>query len=152
MHLPIKRHKALQPWSREHHYGLLLSWKIKKGFSLGIELSRIKNYTDWFWENQLKAHFETEEKYIFPILGNEHPLVKRALEEHQNLQAFFEHPNADTEVLSEIENLINHHIRFEERVLFNSIQDAATEEEMELLLKIHSEETHCEIWEDEFWK
>lgn len=152
MHPPIKRHKALQPWSRDHHHGLLLSWKIKKGFSLGIELSRIKNYTDWFWENQLKAHFETEEKYIFPILGNEHPLVKRALEEHQNLQAFFEHPLADTEVLSEIENLINHHIRFEERILFNAIQEAATDEEMELLIKLHSEEPHCEVWKDEFWK
>ncbi|WP_241739476.1 hypothetical protein [Aestuariibaculum marinum] len=29
---PLKRHKALQPLSREHHYGLLLTWKIRTGF------------------------------------------------------------------------------------------------------------------------
>lgn len=152
MYQPIKRHKALQHWSRDHHHGLLLSWKIKKGFLLNIDSQRIKNYTDWFWKNHLKLHFETEEKYVFPILGNQHQLVKRALDEHQTLKAFFEHPQADTEVLSEIETLINDHIRFEERVLFNAIQEAATEEEMELLIKHHNAEPHCEVWEDEFWK
>ena len=34
---PIKRHKAIQPLSREHHQGLLLCWKIGKGFEKGIE-------------------------------------------------------------------------------------------------------------------
>ena len=33
---PQKRHKALQPLSREHHHGLLLSWKIRTGFSKDI--------------------------------------------------------------------------------------------------------------------
>ena len=32
-HKPQKRHKALQPLSREHHHGLLLSWKIRSGFN-----------------------------------------------------------------------------------------------------------------------
>lgn len=149
---PIKRHQALQPWSRDHHHGLLLSWKIKKGFSLGIDLQRIKNYTDWFWNNHLKSHFETEEAFIFPILGNNHPLVERALDDHRNLKSFFEYPVADTEVLSEIESLMNDHIRFEERVLFNAIQEVATDDEIKLLLSIHKETTDCEIWEDEFWK
>ncbi|CDF79955.1 hypothetical protein BN863_22430 [Formosa agariphila KMM 3901] len=26
---PLKRHKSLQPLSRDHHHGLLLAWKIR---------------------------------------------------------------------------------------------------------------------------
>jgi len=152
MHQPIKRHEALQPWSRDHHHGLLLSWKIKKGFSLGIDPLRIKKYTNWFWNTQLKQHFITEEDYLFPILGNENPMVKQALEEHQTLKTLFENQENVSHTLSEIEFLINDHIRFEERVLFNAIQEVATDAELELLKRVHSDAAACEVWEDEFWK
>ena len=65
---PLKRHKALIPFSREHHHGLLLSWKIRSGFSKNIEVERIKKYADWFFINHLIPHFELEEKYIFSLI------------------------------------------------------------------------------------
>lgn len=152
MNKPIKRHEALQPWSRDHHHGLLLSWKIKKGFSLGIDPLRIKKYTNWFWSTQLQHHFITEEDYLFPILGSENPMVKQALEEHQKLKSLFESQENVSHTLSEIERLINDHIRFEERVLFQAIQEVATDAELELLKRVHSDAAVCEVWEDEFWK
>jgi|TARA_R110000850_G_scaffold30630_2_gene84200 iron-sulfur cluster repair protein YtfE (RIC family) len=152
MHQPIKRHPALQPWSRDHHQGLLLSWKIKKGFSLGIAPERIKKYTNWFWENHLIPHFETEEHYLFPILGNDNRLVQQAIDEHRQLKAFFEKEDAVSETLSKIERLLNDHIRFEERVLFQAIQEIANPEEIKLLETVHGEPEACETWEDEFWK
>lgn len=151
MKQPIKRHEALQPWSRDHHQGLLLSWKIKKGFALGIEHDRMKKYTDWFWENHLIPHFETEEQFIFPILGNDNRLVKQALDEHRQLKELFESKEAVSENLSKIETLLNDHIRFEERVLFNAIQEIATENEIKLLNEVHQNTADCGIWEDEFW-
>lgn len=39
----IKRTKALQPLSRDHHHGLLLCWKIRQGIKLNVEPERIKN-------------------------------------------------------------------------------------------------------------
>lgn len=42
MSQPIKRHPSLQPLSREHHYGLLLSWKIREGFKREVPPERIK--------------------------------------------------------------------------------------------------------------
>lgn len=149
---PIKRHPALQPWSRDHHHGLLLSWKIKKGFSLGIAPERIKKYTDWFWESQLIPHFDTEERYLFPILGNDNHLVQQAIDEHRQLKALFEKKDALSETLSTIESLLNDHIRFEERVLFQAIQEVANQEEIKLLESIHQETEDCETWEDAFWK
>jgi len=149
---PIKRHEALQPWSRDHHRGLLLSWKIKKGFALGIDPLRIKKYTNWFWNTHLKPHFVTEEDYIFPILGSENPMVKQAVEEHKKLKSLFESRENISHTLSEIEYLINDHIRFEERVLFNAIQEVASDAEIELLKRVHTDTATCEVWEDEFWK
>lgn len=72
-----KRHKALQNLSREHHHGLLLSWKIRTGFNKNVEVNRIKCYAHWFFKAHLIPHFELEETYIFPILKSDNELVKR---------------------------------------------------------------------------
>ena len=73
---PLKRHKALQPLSREHHHGLLLSWKIRNGFNKNIDPKRMKIYADWFFETHLTPHFEMEENYIFSILESDNELIK----------------------------------------------------------------------------
>lgn len=152
MNQPLKRHPALQPWSREHHYGLLLSWKIKRGFALNVDPQRIKDYCDWFWKYHLQPHFETEENHLFPILGHENHLIEQALDDHGQLKAMFEQTEADTDTLSQIESLLNDNIRFEERVLFNAIQDVATKSELERLEEVHENGLSCETWSDEFWK
>lgn len=149
---PIKRHKAIQPLSREHHQGLLLCWKIRKGFETEVEPERIKNYTDWFWENQLEEHFKIEEKYVFPILGAENDLVKQALEEHEHLAALFSQEHEISLALEMIKNDLEGHIRFEERVLFNKIQEKATADELKEIQQHHDKEITCGVWEDEFWK
>ena len=62
---PVKRSISLTPISREHHHGLLLSWKIREGLKKKLAPKRIKRYTDWFWECHLQSHFDFEEKYIY---------------------------------------------------------------------------------------
>lgn len=149
---PQKRHKALQPLSREHHHGLLLSWKIRSGFSKSIEPKRIRVYADWFFENHLIPHFELEETHIFPILETENELVKRALAEHRRIKRLFEEREDDTKTLSKIEEELDQHIRFEERVLFPEIQKFATEEELLQIEKIHQPEVFVDKVDDEFWR
>ena len=148
---PIKRHTALQPLSREHHHGLLLSWKIREGLKRNIEPARIKKYTEWFWENHLRQHFEFEELYIFPILGDKDKMVKRAKKEHGRLRRLFTSKKRVEINLSLIEEELVAHIRFEERILFNEIQKNATEEQLALLENSHQQASVTEVWEDEFW-
>lgn len=147
---PIKRHIVLQPISREHHHGLLLSWKIRQGFSFGIAPERMKKYTDWFWENHLQAHFEFEENYIFPILDKEHPLIKRALREHRRLKRLFMATDKIERNISLIEEELVAHIRFEERVLFKEVEAVATTEQLKRIEQEHSKPI-VEEWEDKFW-
>ena len=148
---PLKRDPHLKAVSHDHHHGLLLCWKIREGFKRNIDVERIKQYTDWFWTAHLVDHFTIEEQYIFPILGNDDELVKKALTEHRRLKRLF---SDDTEVwrsLNLIEEELDRHIRFEERILFNEVQKVATAEQLALVDKHHNHDTHREDWEDEFW-
>ncbi len=148
--LPIKRNEILKPISREHHYGLLLCWKIREGFRLNVPPERIKNYTDWFWKNHLKLHFEFEEAYIFPILESDNKLIIRVLREHERLEALFTASDEIEKNLSFIEEELSAHIRFEERILFKEVEQASTEEQLKIIEKEHSKHIE-EEWEDEFW-
>lgn len=149
---PQKRHKALQPLSREHHHGLLLSWKIRSGFNKNINPNRIKIYADWFFETHLIPHFEMEEENIFPLLASDNGLIKRALAEHRRLKRLFNETTDNAKNLSKIEEELEQHIRFEERVLFPEIQKIATEEQMLIIEKIHQQEPFKDNLDDEFWK
>ena len=138
--------------SRDHHHGLLLCWKIRTGFSKGVDLERIKRYTDWFFNTHLVPHFNLEEKYIFPILGEKHELVKRALTEHRRLIRLFTNTHSISKSLSLIEEELEQHIRFEERILFNEIQKIGTEKQLNTISELHNDAKFQDNVADEFWK
>ncbi|MBU3822482.1 hemerythrin domain-containing protein [Flavobacteriaceae bacterium XHP0103] len=149
---PLKRHKALQPLSREHHHGLLLAWKIRSGLNKNIAIERIKAYTDWFFKTHLIPHFEMEEKHIFTLLGNDNDLVKKALSEHKRLAMLFNQTEDTKKNLSLIEEELEQHIRFEERVLFPEIQKIATPDQFAEIEEIHQSIPFKDKVDDEFWK
>jgi iron-sulfur cluster repair protein YtfE (RIC family) len=134
------------------HHNLLLCWKIRKGLSSCIEPERIAYYAQYFFSEQLVAHFNDEEKYVFPILGEAHELVQKALREHRRLVRLFEKMEGPTRSLSLIEEELEAHIRFEERVLFPKIQKVATSEQLRTIEEHHTELLACDNWEDPFWK
>ena len=149
--MPIKRNEFLKPISREHHHGLLLCWIIKTGLKNKVGLERIKRYTDWFFKNHLLAHFDIEEKYIFPILGDEHEYIIKALIEHRRLKQFFESSEELHRNLTLIQVELENHIRFEERILFNEIQLRATIEQLQQIKTSHSDSGFLDDLTDPFW-
>lgn len=149
---PLKRAKELQPLSHDHHQGLLLCWKIRAGFNAQIEPKRIKKYADWFYKIHLAPHFELEEKHLFIILNTENELVKRALTEHRRLKRLFKQTSELEKALGCIEEELEAHIRFEERVLFVEIQKTATAEQLAIIEKLHSKPAFVENEKDIFWK
>ena len=149
---PIKREEYLKALSREHHHSLLLCWKIKTGFTKGVSITRMKLYIDWFFKNHLQPHFEMEEKYIFPILGNENIFIKQAVEEHKIITALFCNTSQIEISIKQIQVDLEKHIRFEERVLFDEIQKVASSENMEEIIKLHTNEKFIENTTDVFWE
>lgn len=155
---PLKRHPALVPLSKDHHFGLLLCWKIRTGIKKEIEEDRITAYVNYFFQNHLHTHFKEEEKYIFTVLDEKDEKRKKAEKQHRKINRLVEklstEPDKNNDTLALIEEEVEAHIRFEERDLFPYIQTTQDEAELEKLRKKIEEIHHVTVekWDDQFWE
>lgn len=154
---PLKRHPALVPLSQDHHFGLLLSWKIRMGINNKIDNKRIMDYLGYFMLEHLETHFQMEEEYLFVYLAKNDLLRKEAENQHDGLRELYKKMEANPEVmqeeLNEFADGLENHIRFEERKLFPYFQVELLEKDLmevqEKMAAIH--EKVQENWQDEFW-
>lgn len=148
---PLKRNPSLQPLSREHHDGLMLCFKIRQAIAAGADPEKITTFIHWFSREHLEPHFAAEEKYLLPLLAADDHLSARTLEEHSVLRSYFKRPLLTTEELSHFAALLDDHIRFEERILFQALQSSVSEEELLKALSHEKFEEACVNWQDERW-
>lgn len=122
---PIKRSNAFVPFSREHHFGLLLVWKIREDLLRKADAVHISDYIQAFFVDNFQEHLRDEEELIFIHLEVNDSLRKRAESEHDMIRHIVDlisQYRDDTALLSEFADVLEGHIRFEERVLFNRLQ------------------------------
>ncbi len=154
-HAPIKRHQALVSFSKEHHFGLLLVWKIRQGLANAISAERISKYVLFFFNEDLKIHFKEEEELLFSKLPATDTLRIQAEEEHKEIYrlttAITQTAN-DEKLLRQFADTLEKHIRFEERTLFNHLQSHLSVEELEEISTRFSNAVDLDSkWEDNFW-
>ena len=149
---PIKRHKSLRPLSREHHDGLLLCWKIRRGIQKQVDPGRIGRYVQYYLKTHLEPHFRIEEQAVFPVLGQENEMVRQALDDHNRLRSLRELDHPNYTALELIQQQLEKHIRFEERVLFQELQKVATPHELQEIETNHETAGPEESWTDRFWQ
>lgn len=137
----MKRHPSIVVLSRDHQKGLMLAQLLKKNAppykGLPTDVEGKMKYAIETFQTDLIKHFEDEEKILFPASkgkSNEcDKLVEELLKEHK---FFFNEISKleQSEKLSDQLNLIGFklesHIRKEERILFNLIQEILTEDEL----------------------
>jgi len=133
----MKRHQSLVPLSRQHHDALVLA----QGLILGRSKAARSNWpTDHrlqvdqihgFFQETFLAHFNTEEKYLFPWVVERMPgrvaLIEELRQDHDDLRSLVRELSAGclNELGARLPNfgrLMEGHIRKEERVLFQAIQ------------------------------
>jgi hemerythrin-like domain-containing protein len=151
---PLKRSKELAPLSREHHDGLLFAWKIKQGLANGTSVETLCNYTRWFWLNHIKPHFKEEEKVLVRFLPGDNALVQQMFKEHSQIRDLLLSLDKapDPGSFQELADLINDHIRFEERQLFAYAEENLSPEQLDNIYKDLAHESECNTeWKDEFW-
>ncbi len=148
----MKRHEALVQLSRDHHFGLLLCWKLKQGLKKEIDVDRMAKYIELFYHHNLKPHFAEEEHDLFPLLGEEHPLIAEAIAEHHEFAEMVIRGFTTAEEIQHFRDLLEKHIRTEERQIFPAIEEAATEEQLQALLNQEHAALKEPEYDDEFWK
>lgn len=157
---PIKRSAQLQPLSREHHDGLLFVWKVRQGLNNHASIKMLKEYTGWYWRHHIKPHFFQEEKIVLPFMPAGHPMAIQLKKEHDYIRELILaiDREADRHDFIRLINLIETHIRFEERELFQYLEQHLSEKEMmEIFDQLEKHPVMCEDdpiaigWKDEFW-
>ena len=141
----MKRHEALAPLSREHHSTLMLAQLLKKNApeykGLPTNAKDKAAYALQQFEAIIKKHFQQEEiilekaKYCHADIKK---LAEEIIKEHRQLTVLFNSLSAATEqddTMDELANLLENHIRKEERVLFPLLQQHCSEE---LLQEVHN--------------
>ena len=124
------------------------------GLRKAVEPERISLFCNWFFKHHLSAHFEIEEKVVFPILGNDHELVRKALADHRKIKRLLLQKNDLIKSLNRLEEVLERHIHFEERSLFNEIQKYATFDQGRDILLAHAGKQILVSdvnWVDKFW-
>ena len=134
---PLERHPLLRPLSREHHQGLLLCRRIRRELQARADHDLVLNECRAFFHADLLPHFAVEEEVVFPVLGRGNPLVQRAIAEHRRIARLFLRTVDPRTTLGLVEEELEAHIRFEERVLFPEVQRPATPEEMDRIDQVH---------------
>jgi hemerythrin-like domain-containing protein len=152
---PIKRSNELAPLSREHHEGLLFVWKLRQGLGKNVSAERLKKYIFWQWQNHIKPHFYQEEKILLAFISPQQQLAGRMLKEHENIRELILSldKEADRNTIAMLADQVNDHIRFEERRLFNYLEESLSSDQLKLVLEqIEEHPVTCDIeWGDKFW-
>ncbi|MEQ7799923.1 hemerythrin domain-containing protein [Pedobacter sp. ASV1-7] len=154
---PLKRSQEMQILSRDHHFGLLFTWKIKQGINKKVDSLRMKDYVNFFWNQHLKDHFLDEEVLLFNRFSSEE-LCIQAKKDHQQIIDLIERVNAasqgDYAVYEKLFTFLDQHIRFEERVVFPHLEVIIPESVLTSIghfLEKHHQD-FVDDFKDEFWK
>lgn len=131
--MPISpmRHPSLIPLSHDHHHGLALALRCRKQAlgqikPMGVQglRERAEEFRDFFSQN-LERHFQAEEEILFPLIRSSvpqsHALVEDLLEEHAQIRkgaGSLEGDSGLSKILFDLGDLLERHIRCEERELF----------------------------------
>ncbi len=151
---PIKRSPQLAPLSREHHDGLLFVWKLRQGLKNNTPLSTLSEYTIWYWKEHTKQHFYQEEKILLPYMPAGHPMVVQLKNEHAQIRELvlsLDH-EADEETFLSLCDLVDKHIRFEERKLLGFLEETLSQEQLNnIQQQLETHPVSCGEWKNVFW-
>ena len=130
----MPRPASLVPRSHDHHHALVEARRLGQAAD-GTDAARRKAAADFvrFFSTETVRHFREEEEQLFPALvgqeGADERLLVQALLEHQRIHALVGRlvhalaaDGVDASAMRELAELLQTHVRLEERELFPLIE------------------------------
>lgn len=134
----MQRSDELAPLSREHHVALEMALRLRRATAADAEPVRVAFLR--FFEDEAREHFRAEEELLLPAFARhaatDDPDVVRVLVEHVEMRRCAQQLAAgtsDVEELRVLGELLNAHVRHEERTLFPRIEAALDPDELAAL-------------------
>lgn len=121
----MKRSEALQPLSRDHHQAL----KAALGLKRASEIEEAGRSFLAFWDGHGQQHFRVEEEVLLPLWADhgphDDPAVARVLTDHVAIRrdvSRLRRGELGLDGLHVLGEMLDRHVRFEERELFPLIE------------------------------
>ena len=131
----VRRMPELRDLSEDHHHGLVLARNAKRA-AVGegdLSIDEVWDDIETKFETELEPHFQIEETFIGSVLETRDAsqFARRLYAEHIALREFLVpgHSRTTTE-LRNFGELLEQHIRFEEREFFEIAQELLTPDEL----------------------
>jgi iron-sulfur cluster repair protein YtfE (RIC family) len=155
----MQRAEALQPLSKQHKTALMTCLLIRKGIRRQASISVMTDFLLKCWEKELSPHFVEEEKHLLPLLrqfsqGKAYAeTIQRDHDLIRNCMVHLQQEAVSDRLLPDIANLLEQHIRYEERIVFQAMQDFVPPA---TLAALHFHEnnvvTVCNTYPNHFWE
>lgn len=124
------RNKSLIPLSHQHQHALALCVRIDRASPIpSIDLGAWQSEITQLFRNEIRAHFDAEERIVFAAaqaFETLKPLVEELLQDHVRLRESFARTDAgkmSPKDLTTLAQFLAGHIRKEERHLFERLQE-----------------------------
>ena len=138
------RHPSLIPLSHDHHHGLALALRCRKQAlgqikPMGAEglRARAKELRE-FYQSNLVAHFKAEEEVLFPVMREQvtssRDMLDQLVRDHEQIRCAMPELEAGTglaKLIFDLGDLLERHIRKEERELFPLFETQVNAEKAE---------------------
>lgn len=116
----MKRHRVLEPFSRDHFSGLVVARHLIKDRDETALLACMK-----LWEDEMQDHFAEEEKLLCAMASPE--MIQRLHQEHEDLRRMVISARIGQfgpDDIGKLGQKIYDHIRWEERELFPAVEQS----------------------------
>lgn len=132
----MKRCPQLRKLSVEHQAALSLAVQVKRA----AEKASQEELRPWVvqiqdrWWSELLPHFQAEESHLVPAMqaAGLSTLAERAIQEHRAIEDLVFDSNLPCRTrLTQFAELLRDHVRFEERILFETAQTNLSEKELD---------------------
>lgn len=135
-----RRHASLVPLTHDHHHTLAQARRLREARGEAATIRRAADDFVNFYLGRARHHFHEEEELFFaPLVDDEvvGPLVARAVADHLRLHAQVRTlrrqltgGEVSSEVMTDIADLLEKHVRFEEQQLFPLIETNISDSEL----------------------
>jgi iron-sulfur cluster repair protein YtfE (RIC family) len=142
----MKRHPSLESLSRDHHHALVMSQALRHGAPERLRAAYPREPDALIaalrqrFREELEPHFQVEERELIPLCrGRSEPLAAQAARverEHHVLRQMLANLDASSSLAEQLDTfaqLLDAHVRFEERIWFPSIEDTLGADVLEQL-------------------
>ncbi|MDP4284550.1 MAG: hemerythrin domain-containing protein [Bacteroidota bacterium] len=153
--MPIKRNANIVKLSRDHHASLLFCWKLRQGIKRHASIEKMRKYVQYFLNQHFTPHFKEEEEILFAPLKDKQ--VEKAFDDHIEIKKvandiIFPHSELQLNNFSALADMVDEHVRYEERILFPHLEKELTETQLQNIGLRISGEPLKDNFEDAFWE